>query len=72
MSSGQTAPDATTFSALLTCAGRRVLAAAESAPADPLKAATGLRREAELALADAAGGKGGDGAPEVAPDNALF
>nr|WP_156004166.1 class I SAM-dependent methyltransferase [Streptomonospora sp. PA3] len=46
-----------------TPAGRRVLTAAGSAPADPLKAATALRREAEEALAAAAA----DRAPDVAP-----
>ncbi|WP_460999240.1 class I SAM-dependent methyltransferase [Streptomonospora sediminis] len=51
---GQTAPDATAaFTALHTPAGRRVLAIAdaESAAADPLKAATRLRRDAEEAIA---------------------
>ncbi|MBB5999256.1 class I SAM-dependent methyltransferase [Streptomonospora salina] len=65
MSSGQTAPDPrSAFAALLTSAGSRVLAAAETAPADPLKAATVLRTESERALAESAGE---DGAPGVAP-----
>lgn len=51
VSIGQTAPDATAaFTALHTPAGRRVLAIADAeSAADPLKAATRLRRDAEQA-----------------------
>ncbi|MDA0565514.1 methyltransferase domain-containing protein [Streptomonospora sp. S1-112] len=71
MSSGQTTPDSV-FRALLSPAGRRVVRAAEpgDVAADPLKAATRLRRVAEEALAEAAG-EGTEAGAVAVPADAL-